>query len=78
MAEIKKKLHYNMFEAKAKQREEEMQELDKFIEFIMSNNKEPYQIKNILTYYVAVAWDCSYTHKRMDLEKMEEYTDERK
>jgi hypothetical protein len=71
-------LHYDMFQARADKHEEEMQKLDEFINYLLGSNKEPYQIRNIITYYVAATWDSSYIHKRMDLELMEENKDERK
>ena len=46
--------------------------LDKFVDYLLGSNKEPYEIRNLITYYVAVAWDCSYIQKRNDIEKMEE------
>ena len=78
MAKTEEKLHYDMFEARANKHKEEMQKLDEFINYLLGSNKEPYQIRNIITYYVAATWDSSYIHKRMDLELMEENKDERK
>tara|TARA_R100000353_G_scaffold8165_2_gene9800 strand:- start:1456 stop:1692 length:237 start_codon:yes stop_codon:yes gene_type:complete len=78
MAKNEEVLHYDMFQARADKHEEEMQKLDEFINYLLGSNKEPYQIRNIITYYVAATWDSSYIHKRMDLELMEENKDERK
>ena len=72
MAKVKEKMHCDIFENKAKEREKEMQTLDKFVDFILGNNKEPYEIRNLITYYVAVAWDYSYTQRSNDIKKMEE------
>ena len=72
MAKVEKKMHYDIFENKAKEREKEMQTLDKFVEYILGSNKEPYEIKNLITYYVAVAWEYSYTQRSNDIKKMEE------
>ena len=72
MAKIEEKMHYDIFENRAKEHEKEMQTLDRFIDYILGSNKEPYEIRNLITYYVAVAWDCSYIQKRNDIEKMEE------
>jgi hypothetical protein len=49
-----------------------MQKLDEFVEFLLGSNKEPYEIRNIITYYVAVAWECSYAQERGDKKIMEE------
>jgi hypothetical protein len=72
MAKNKTTLHYDKFKAKAKERDIEMQKLDEFVQFLLGSNKEAYEIQNIVTYYVAAAWDCSYEQKREDHKIMEE------
>mgnify|MGYP003116794934 CR=1 FL=1 len=72
MAKDQTYLHYDRFKAKAKEREQEMQKLDEFVEFLLGSNKKPYEIRNIITYYVAVAWECSYAQERGDKKIMEE------
>ncbi len=72
MAKDQTYLHYDRFKAKAEKHKEEMQKLDEFVEFLLGSNKEPYEIKNIITYYVAVAWECSYEQERGDKKLMEE------
>ena len=58
MAKIEEKMHYDIFE-RGQRAEKEMQTLDKFVDYLLGSNKEPYEIRNLITYYVAVAWDCS-------------------
>lgn len=72
MAKVEEKMHYDIFENRAKEHQKEMQTLDKFVEYLLEKNTKPHEMKNLITYYVAVAWDFSYVQKRNDIDKMEE------
>jgi len=66
MAKSKKEIHYDAFVVETEKNKSEMQEVDDFVEFLYENNVEAYEIKNILTYYIASLWQLSYYQRDGD------------